>query len=167
MQIYIKPYGKKSDTLLFSTNGFRHSLIYLNEVLGIDYRFSISFNNRDKYTNEKISTTEILYSIAKSIAHRIPFEHKYADINDPEISEWIDMLTVIPDISREIAITIVSCYPSFSSLMEIYMSNDLEETEKLNLLTDIAVYFAKNSEFSVEIIGLKKSSTIYKYLMSK
>jgi len=171
VQLYTKLHGAKSDsTKLFSANGFRHSLLYLTETFAFDYRLSISFKNRNKYSSEKISTTEILYSIAKSISHRIQFQfnHRYNEINlnDPEISEWIGMLTVIPGISREIAQAIVSHYPSFSSLMEKYIS-DQDEILKLDLLSDIVVDCTNISHYSEEMIGLKTSSTIYHYFIAK
>lgn len=76
---------------------------------------------------------------------------------------WVKHLMCIPGISEKKALSVVKIYPDFKSLIEVYESSELNDSEKEKLLKDITPSTGNSSKRLGEVI----SSRIYRYYMNK
>ena len=85
-------------------------------------------------------------------------------IEDPKTITWIENLMCIPGISETKAIAIAKVFGSFSSLMEVYTSDQFSEKEKQNYLVDTEIHNKQKN--TVKKLGPAISQKVYKFYSS-
>jgi len=128
-----------------------------------------------------IATTNDLLDFLYNFIEILPFKEEKSNltfidskpvnlVNINEIQnmkniDFIKNLMCINGISEIKAVSIVKVYPTLKDLYEFYLSDEYNENEKENLLTDIEVeYKSKNN---IKKIGQTLSKRVYDYYMAE